>query len=364
MSKNFKKFGRILAEYAQPSNPVTQRTGDGFATRSPRLTLNSVLEPGSVHLRWETLDENDLQGELQGFQVQYHAAALELPPVVHTKSVPWVINEVTIDGLIPGGIYFFRVVPKTRAGFPEKLPEKFFPWVEFELPKSTQNSSDILRAPELESSPLNSTAIIVRWHLENPGAVSGFEVILSAKNGTELREEIVADPGANSTVIDGLEPGIEYGIAVVALNKNGRGLEAKQFVRTFSPENPAAAKSTETNSEPKIVVEPPVGLNCQTPNFDQITIAWRKPPSSRQIVKYTIRYMLAPVDPLDPINASATIKNETFGTEFTAKGLKQGRRYVFDVCSTDSQGFTGPFGPFVICQTLGEAEKEERKPGK
>lgn len=337
---------------------MTERTGDGFATRSPRITLNSVFEPGSVHLQWETLDENDLQGELQGFQIQYHSATVESPPVVHTKNVPWVINDVTVDGLIPGGIYYFRVIPKTRAGFPEKLPEKFFPWVEFEVPKSAPNASDVVRAPELESLPINSTAISVRWQIENLNGISGMEVILTAKNGTEIRQEMIWDPGANSTILEGLQPNTEYGVAVVALNKNGRGLEAKQFVRTFGVE---AISTTIPSKEPwrRVVVEPPVGLTCQSSTLNEIKVSWKKPPSSRQIVKFTVQYMLAPVDPRQPINASAAIRNETTEMEFTAVNLKQGRRYVFDVLSWDAQGYKGIFGPHTFCETLGEADKDD-----
>lgn len=97
---------------------------------------------------------------------------------------------------------YFRVIPRTRAGYPELLSDKIYPWLRYKT-RAVNSSVEAPAAPILEAQALNSSSVVVQWTATN-GNISKW-VISSFRPSDGLRlARSDVDGSMNSVVLLGL----------------------------------------------------------------------------------------------------------------------------------------------------------------
>lgn len=128
-----------------------------------------------------------------------------------------------IADLIPNATYNFRVIPKTRAGYPSESAltvRKQFPWVQYTVPTGERvggDDSTVAAAPTLRVDNINETAWLVVWQTDSTAAK--FVVAYrSLADGGEKRRLVVDGRDRSVVLTDGLVKGDTYEISVFAVS--------------------------------------------------------------------------------------------------------------------------------------------------
>lgn len=122
--------------------------------------------------------------------------------------------------------YNFRVIPKTRGGYPTESAlsvRKQFPWVQYTVPGDGRVGDDVDSAkdaaPVLRVDNINETAWLVVWQTERPAAK--FVVAYrSLADGGEKRRLVVDGRDRSVVLTDGLVKGVTYEISVFAVSSS------------------------------------------------------------------------------------------------------------------------------------------------
>lgn len=164
--------------------------------------VSEVGENGVVRLVWDELSPQLQHGIALEYRIEYRQAETLTTSVMH---VPFGIKEKTLRGkffrfiafvllvryriflgLKLNAVYYFRVIPKTRAGYPDpaNLLSNEFYWLKMKI---RETSSTSLIAPSLNMYAYNSTSIFVEFkNLRTPNNNTGvdeYRVILNKVNG-------------------------------------------------------------------------------------------------------------------------------------------------------------------------------------
>ena len=157
------------------------------------------MNGGAVKLNWEQPTAASLPGKLLEYRVDYRAEGSER---ISEVKIPYVIQDYTVHDLIPGQTYYFRVIPKTRAGYPKSTPDLRYPWTSIEV---LSDNSSLLPAPELVVSPLNSTTVLVSWSVVEGKLPKAFKLKYQLQTGPDgPSEEMTVDGKLKETLISGL----------------------------------------------------------------------------------------------------------------------------------------------------------------
>lgn len=98
---------------------------------------------------------------------------------------------------------YFRVIPRTRAGYPELLPEKTYPWFRYKT-RTVNSSDDAPAAPIVETHALNSTSVVVQWTSTSGDNVSKWIIsAFKSSDGRRIARSDV-DGSLNSVILLGL----------------------------------------------------------------------------------------------------------------------------------------------------------------
>uniref|UniRef100_A0A914UWC2 Fibronectin type-III domain-containing protein n=1 Tax=Plectus sambesii TaxID=2011161 RepID=A0A914UWC2_9BILA len=273
------------------SEKITAITWDGVALESAPLKVIGLPDRG-VRLEWTA--PSKLPGKLEQYRIEHY---VEVDTDVESTQVPFMVTSRTFSDLTPNATYNFRVIPKTRGGYPTDLAlavRKQFPWVQYTVPAGDDSNavdSADTAAPILRVDNINETAWLVVWQTER--TASKFVVAYrSLADGGDKRRLVVDGRDRSVVLTDGLVKGVTYEISVFAVNAEGeRGLAATQLLRV-PLSRPPTTRGPATDVPPKpVMCEPP--CTCEPVGGGVMRLGWIRPNGgSSKITHYLARYTL------------------------------------------------------------------------
>ncbi|XP_035675629.1 neuronal cell adhesion molecule-like isoform X2 [Branchiostoma floridae] len=204
------------------SDVVVGYSGEDFPAAAVENTAVRDVQPRSVRLDWDPVDEESVNGDLKGYKVRYWSD--DDPDNVMEKTFEGDEPTALIDGLTPFKNYNFTVVPYNGKG--DGPPSS--PPVKASTPESTPGAPGALRANVVDSKTLD-----VQWEapLEPNGAITGYLLtyrtmpgpgVPEGRLGTPV-EEVFDDPAKTSVRLEELDEQTWYRIELRAKTKIGPG---------------------------------------------------------------------------------------------------------------------------------------------
>ncbi|KAL9919893.1 neogenin protein frazzled isoform 5-T13 [Glossina fuscipes fuscipes] len=297
----------------------------------PRNLAAQIIKPRFVTISWSAPMKNS--DEVVSYTVYYKMSSSEREQKIVTKSHDE--QQLSIQSLIPGRSYHFRVVANTNFGSGDSSDT---------LEVVTQPEENIAGPPRnVEGYARNHKEIYVKW--DEPSVTNG-EILkyriyyAEGDNGAEMYH----DSTALDALLTELRPYTDYTISVVPFNKNGMGDPSKEIkVKTFS-------------STPS---EPPNNVTLEVTSSTSITIHW-EPPSEEerngQITGYKIRYRKLK----DAPQVKSTPANIRY---YELNGLDRNSEYQVKIAAMTVNG-SGPFTEWYRVMTLENDLDETQVPGK
>lgn len=194
----------------------------GTPSTVPDAATQLTATPGSgrVELEW-VAGETDGGSELRGWLVEHRAVGDE--EWLSTEPMPASERTAPVSGLDDGVDYEFRVIPLNRAG--EGAPS----------PIATATPFRAADAAELVLDARGDRALDVSWVAGFDGGrnVDAWRVeVREAGAETWMQYGELLDGDATSTTVDGLEPGSNVEVRVVAITEAGDGAASAPVTTT------------------------------------------------------------------------------------------------------------------------------------
>ncbi|XP_043866604.1 neogenin isoform X1 [Drosophila mojavensis] len=298
---------------------------------APRNLVAQIVKPRFVTLSWQEPLQN--ANEVVSYTVFYRVSNSEREQKIVTQSHE--DQQVSIQSLLPGRTYQFRVVANTNFGIGESsLP----------LEASTLPEVNIAGPPRnVDAYARSHKEIYVHWQ---PPTVTNGEILKYRVYYSE--NDSGADRYNDSTSLEllltDLRPYTDYVISVVPFNRNGMGDSSAELkVKTFS-------------STPS---EPPNNVTLEVTSSSSITVHWEPPAEedcNGQITGYKIRYRKLK----DAPQAKSTPANIRY---FELNSLDRNAEYQVKIAAMTVNG-SGPFTEWYRATTLENDLDETQVPGK
>ena len=219
--------------------------------------------------------------------------------------------------------------------------------------------TDVTPPPEVRGldastpqDPGSEGEVLLKWRATGADDVAGYNVYLSLTPITTLQNYApwgFVDVSDASLVIDGLNPGATYHLAVTALDTSGHEGPSKYTV--------SAVAST---AEPPEVVE---GLVAVQAGEDSVRLTWLPVNTTGSpVVNYMVYRSYLPEIPYEPgPPIMFPVGNVTPSSEptYLVTDLDVGRSYSFAVVAVDDRGRTSPGSMQMASVTLPVPEKDE-----
>ncbi|XP_001987649.2 neogenin isoform X2 [Drosophila grimshawi] len=298
---------------------------------APRSLVAQIVKPRFVTLSWQEPQQN--ANEVVSYTVYYRMNNSEREQKIVTKSHE--DQQVSIQSLLPGRTYQFRVVANTNFGMGESsLP----------LEASTQPEVNIAGPPRnVDAYARNHKEIFVHWQ---PPTVTNGEILKYRVYYSENDSgaDLYNDSMSLELVLTELRPFTDYVISVVPFNHNGMGDPSAELkVKTYS-------------STPS---EPPNNVTLEVTSSSSITVHWEPPAEedcNGQITGYKIRYRKYK----DAPQAKSTPANIRY---FELNTLDRNAEYQVKIAAMTVNG-SGPFTEWYRANTLENDLDETQVPGK
>ncbi|KRG04575.1 uncharacterized protein Dmoj_GI19122, isoform B [Drosophila mojavensis] len=298
---------------------------------APRNLVAQIVKPRFVTLSWQEPLQN--ANEVVSYTVFYRVSNSEREQKIVTQSHE--DQQVSIQSLLPGRTYQFRVVANTNFGIGESSQP---------LEASTLPEVNIAGPPRnVDAYARSHKEIYVHWQ---PPTVTNGEILKYRVYYSE--NDSGADRYNDSTSLEllltDLRPYTDYVISVVPFNRNGMGDSSAELkVKTFS-------------STPS---EPPNNVTLEVTSSSSITVHWEPPAEedcNGQITGYKIRYRKLK----DAPQAKSTPANIRY---FELNSLDRNAEYQVKIAAMTVNG-SGPFTEWYRATTLENDLDETQVPGK
>ncbi|ALC42383.1 fra, partial [Drosophila busckii] len=297
----------------------------------PRNLIAQIVKPRTVTLSWQEPLHN--ANEIVFYTIYYRMNNSEREQKLVTKAHDDL--QLSIQSLLPGRIYQFRVVANTNFGQGESSPA---------LATSTQAEMNIAGPPRnVEAYARSHNEIYVRWDMPTitNGEILKYRVYYSENDsGADIHN----DSTSLDYVIRDLRPYTDYVISVVPFNRNGMGDPSAELkVKTYS-----ATPS-----------EPPNNVTLEVTSSSSITVHWEPPVEedrNGQITGYKIRYRKFK----DAPQVKSTPANIRY---FELNSLDRSTEYQVKIAAMTVNG-SGPFTEWYRASTLENDLDETQVPGK
>ncbi|XP_064551751.1 neogenin isoform X6 [Drosophila montana] len=297
----------------------------------PRNLVAQIVKSRFVTLSWQEPLQN--ANEVVSYTVYYRVSNSEREQKIVTQSHE--DQQVSIQSLLPGRTYQFRVVANTNFGMGESSQP---------LEASTQPEVNIAGPPRnVDAYARNHKEIFVHWQ---PPTVTNGEILKYRVYYSENDSgaDMYNDSMSLELVLTDLRPYTDYVISVVPFNRNGMGDSSAELkVKTFS-------------STPS---EPPNNVTLEVTSSSSITVHWEPPAEedcNGQITGYKIRYRKFK----DAPQAKSTPANIRY---FELNGLDRNAEYQVKIAAMTVNG-SGPFTEWYRANTLENDLDETQVPGK
>ncbi|XP_019617516.1 PREDICTED: neuronal cell adhesion molecule-like [Branchiostoma belcheri] len=281
------------------------------------------VQPRSVRLDWDPIDEEFFNGDLKGYKVRYWSD--DDPDNVMEKTFEGDEPTALVDGLTPYKNYNFEVVPYNGKG--EGPPST--PPVKASTPESTPGAPSALWATVWDSKTLN-----VQWEppLQPNGVITGYLLTyrtlpepgtLEGRLGPRM-EIHVDDPTTTAAELSDLEEQTWYRIELQA--KTSIGLGDMKELETYT-------------SDPAPPLIPEVVEVLDT-GEDFINVSWVPAKVGPRPTQFYVEYrergtssgpMWFQTDKVEPDPYSETLQK-------TIDGLQPGTRYQLRVVASNNFG--------------------------
>ncbi|XP_017959439.1 neogenin isoform X1 [Drosophila navojoa] len=298
---------------------------------APRNLVAQIVKPRFVTLSWQEPLQN--ANEVVSYTVFYRVSNSEREQKIVTQSHE--DQQVSIQSLLPGRTYQFRVVANTNFGIGESsLP----------LEASTLPEVNIAGPPRnVDAYARSHKEIYVHWQppTVTNGEILKYRVYYSENDSGADRYN---DSMSLELLLTDLRPYTDYVISVVPFNRNGMGDSSAELkVKTFS-------------STPS---EPPNNVTLEVTSSSSITVHWEPPAEedcNGQITGYKIRYRKLK----DAPQAKSTPANIRY---FELNSLDRNAEYQVKIAAMTVNG-SGPFTEWYRATTLENDLDETQVPGK
>ncbi|XP_056614326.1 neogenin 1a isoform X3 [Triplophysa dalaica] len=304
------------------------RSSAGPTPTAPRDVVASLVSTRFIKLTWRLPAEP--HGDDVTYSVYYSLEGTNRERTVNT-SRPGEM-QVTIQNLMPGTKYSFRVVAHNTNGPGESsAPLRVDTQPEVQVPGP---------APNLQAVVTSPSTVSLSWDvpLTGNGEIQNYKVYYMEKGfGSEQDVEV----NALSCTMTGLKKFMEYSFRVVAYNKHGPGVSTEDVsIRTYS-DVPSA---------------PPQNLSVEVLNSKSIMVRWNPPAADAQngdIIGYKIRYRKG--------GRKSEAAETTSGSQLShlIEGLQQGTEYMVRVSAITVNG-TGLATEWMTSETF-ESDLDETK---
>ncbi|XP_034478594.1 neogenin isoform X2 [Drosophila innubila] len=298
---------------------------------APRSLVAQIVKPRFVTLSWQEPQQN--ANEVVSYTVFYRVNNSEREQKIVTQSHE--DQQVSIQSLLPGRTYQFRVVANTNFGMGESSQA---------LEASTQPEVNIAGPPRnVDAYARNHKEIYVHW---SPPTVTNGEILKYRVYYSENDSgaDLYNDSMSLDLVLTDLRPYTDYVISVVPFNHNGMGDPSGELkVKTYS-------------STPS---EPPNNVTLEVTSSSTITVHWEPPAEedrNGQITGYKIRYRKFK----DAPQVKSTPANIRY---FELNGLDRNAEYQVKISAMTVNG-SGPFTEWYRSNTLENDLDETQVPGK
>ncbi|XP_023179613.2 neogenin isoform X2 [Drosophila hydei] len=297
----------------------------------PRNLIAQIVKPRFVTLSWQEPLQN--ANEVVSYTVYYRVNNSEREQKIVTQSHE--DQQVSIQSLLPGRTYQFRVVANTNFGMGESSRP---------LEASTQPEVNIAGPPRnVDAYARNHKEIYVHWQ---PPTVTNGEILKYRVYYSENDSgaDLYNDSMSLELLLTELRPYTDYVISVVPFNRNGMGDSSTELkVKTYS-------------STPS---EPPNNVTLEVTSSSSITVHWEPPAEedcNGQITGYKIRYRKFK----DAPQAKSTPANIRY---FELNSLDRNAEYQVKIAAMTVNG-SGPFTEWYRANTLENDLDETQVPGK
>ncbi|XP_069674943.1 protogenin-like [Periplaneta americana] len=314
------------------------QTGEGVPLAAPQVSLTAI-SPTSLSVSWTPLSKEKAQGVVTEYKIQWRRKGQASSRVEQVKGD---ITDFVITGLHPGKRHQVRVLAATSKGWPNQPDD--FEWKDEDTPiYDTQN---ILKAPTVHLTVVNSTSIEVTWSLspENKYKPDGFRLYYRKLNSEKVGP-INLTAITTQYLLGNLEPDSWYEVSVHGYYSEGPGESGLKAIHTLP-----LSGTDEAMAIPSMGLEPPTNLEAEPISPISINLTWTPPQSAINVSYYTVGYRL--VQSSHPRNSSvySYVSSTSNGVEVTC--LKPHTLYEFAVRTHDHNNQHGPYSQKVECRTL------------
>ncbi|XP_059093555.1 neogenin-like isoform X2 [Tigriopus californicus] len=290
-------------------------------TPSPPTNIRAVI----VSARFITLSWTKpavTNGPLLGFSVYYKERGSNRERVLN--STRGNLEELNVQGLVPGTRYIMRVVAHNEHGAGDSSQP---------LEVSTQDELDVPGpVSQLTARPTSSFSILISWGKPSYSNtfVTSYKLYYRRDDEMEVKSMTLNSLQYHLTE---LREYTEYTFWISAFNSNGEGAFSEEIVtRTFSD----------------VPADPPQNVTLEADSSKSLIIRWEPPPKESQngiLTGYKIRW-----------RRKGKGKSDIFTTDgsrrlFAITGLDNGQEYQVKISAITVNG-TGPATPWMSERTF------------
>jgi hypothetical protein len=308
-------------------------------TPPPQLTQVKAFDnlDSDILVSWEVLDCPDVDRYDVYLETSSFDDASSLTPKATVRGLR--SSSLRLGGLEAGTMYHMAVVPVDWAGNADRG-----------VASVSGTPTDLTPPPEVRGldastpqEPGSEGEVLLKWRATGADDVAGYNVYLSLTPITTLQNYApwgFVDVSDASMVIDGLNPGATYHLAVTAMDTSGHEGPSKYTV--------SAVAST---AEPPMPVS---GLVAVQVGEDSVRLTW--PPvnsTGSPLVNYRVYRSNEPITIVDA-EGVVMVGNVTPSSEPThlVTDLEVGSTYYFIVVTEDDRGRTSNGSPQMASVTL------------
>jgi len=291
-----------------------------------------IVSTRFVTLAWEP--PTAINGQLTGYSVFYKQPGSERERVVN--STRGTLEEVSLQGLVPGTKYSVRVVAQNENGPGESSAE---------LEVVTQAEVDVPGPPqEVEARATSSFSILISWDPPSGNNGNILKYKLYYRQGDASLDRDISITDATQYHLTDLREFTEYSFWVSAFNKNGEGTYSEEItVRTHSD----------------IPADPPQNATLESASSTSIIVRWEPPPRESQngvLTGYKLKWRRG-----GGKGKSHTVTTDGSRRLYAITDLRKGKEYQVKVAALTVNG-SGPATGWLSATTFDSDLDESQVP--
>jgi len=282
-----------------------------------------------ITLAWEP--PTTTHGPITGYSIFYQQEGSERERVVN--STRGTLEEVSLQGLVPGTQYSARVVAHNEQGPGVSSPPLII---------ITQAEVAVPGPPKgVHTRPTSAFSILISW---TTPAGSGGDIekykLYYRRGEFSSDQEVMVSSGTQYHLTD-LREYTEYSFWVSAFNENGEGAYSEEVsCRTYSD----------------IPADPPQNVTIEPASSSSIIVRWEPPPKESQngvLTGYKLKWRKSGKSS----SGSQTVSTDGSRRLYAISGLKKGKQYQVKISALTVNG-SGPATGWLYASTF-ESDLDE-----